>query len=205
MSISSAPNHSLSHNPHQPQQTTTPATMTDKTLILITGANQGLGYYASQQLAATGNYHVLMGSRDLSKAEKAISTLAADSSVKLDAKNLEAIQLDVTDDDSIKAAAATVEKKYGRLDILLNNAGVALAQEADPSGKGPTMRELYFQHYNPNVFGAAITTDVFLPLLRKGRDKRVAFTSSGLASLTFQTTVPQYAGVSDMRLDGVGS
>lgn len=179
--------------------------MTDKTLILITGANQGLGYYASQQLAATGNYHVLMGSRDLSKAEKAISTLAADSSVKLDAKNLEAIQLDVTDDDSIKAAAATVENKYGRLDILLNNAGVALAQEADPSGKGPTMRELYFQHYNPNVFGAAITTDVFLPLLRKGRDKRVAFTSSGLASLTFQTTVPQYAGVSDMRLDGVGS
>jgi NAD(P)-dependent dehydrogenase (short-subunit alcohol dehydrogenase family) len=52
--------------------------MSSKTLVLITGANQGLGYYAAQQLAATGNHHVLIGSRDINKANKAIETLAAD-------------------------------------------------------------------------------------------------------------------------------
>lgn len=89
-----------------------------KTLVLITGANQGLGYYAAQQLAATGNYHILVGSRSVDKAEKAIESLANDSAVKIDAGNLEPLLIDVTSDDSIKAAAQTVEEKHGRLDIL---------------------------------------------------------------------------------------
>lgn len=171
--------------------------MADKTLILITGANQGLGYYATQQLAATGKYHVLMGSRDLSKAEKAIQSLASDSSMKVDGKDIEPLQIDVLDDSSIKAAVETVEKKFGRLDVLLNNAGVLLAQEAGANGSGPSLRELYRQHYEVNVFGAAVTTDSFLPLLRKGKGKRIAFTSSGLSSLTLACTPEGWPGVSN--------
>lgn len=158
----------------------------EKTLVLITGGNQGLGYYAAQQLAATGKYHILLGSRDASKAEKAIQTLASDSSMKVDANDFEPIQIDVTSDDSIKAAAQTVEKKHGKLDILMGNAGIAAQQNAAADGSGPSLRELYHQHFDTNLFGAAVATEAFLPLLRKSTvpgGKRIAFTSSGLSSL----------------------
>ncbi|KAK1823438.1 hypothetical protein LTR12_002067 [Friedmanniomyces endolithicus] len=156
-----------------------------KPIVLITGANQGLGYYAAQQLASTG-HHILLGSRDLTKAHKAIDQLLADDSVKVPKENLEAIQIDVTSDSSIREAAATVEAKQGRLDILMNNAGIALPQSAAADGTGPSLRELYQQHYDTNLFGAAVTTDAFLPLLRKSTvegGKRIAFTSSGLSSI----------------------
>ena len=160
--------------------------MAEKLLVLITGANQGLGYYAARQLAATGKHHVLIGSRDISKAEKAIQSLANDSSVKVDAEDFEPIQIDVCSDESIQTAAQTVEQKHGRLDILMGNAGVSSAQSAAADGSGPSLRELYHQHYDTNVFGAAQTTEAFLPLLRKSTaagGKRIAFTSSGLSSL----------------------
>lgn len=165
--------------------------MSDKTLVLITGANQGLGYYAAQQMAATGKYHVLIGSRDINKAKKAIEQLGADDSVKLDTKDLEPIQIDVCSDDSIKKAAQVVKEKYAVLDILLNNAGIATAQAASEDGKGPTLRELYHQHYDTNLFGTAVVTEAFLPLLKKSTvpgGKRIAFTSSGLSSLEWAVT-----------------
>ena len=159
-----------------------------KTIVLITGAKPrvspsgwpsmapeslihgSLGYYAAQQMASKG-HHILIGSRDSNKAHKAIESLVADGSVKVSKDNLEPIQIDVTSDDSIKAAAQTISDKYGRLDILMNNAGIAQAQAASEDGKGPTLRELYQSHYDTNLFGAAVTTDVFLPLLRKSTVK----------------------------------
>lgn len=99
----------------------------------------------------------------------------------------------VTDDRSIETAAQTVETKFGKLDILLNNAGVAFAQEGEVS----ELRELYRKHYDVNVFGAAVTTEAFLPLLRKGSEKRLAFTSSGLASLSLACTPEGMPGVSN--------
>ncbi|KAK5116586.1 hypothetical protein LTR85_009211 [Meristemomyces frigidus] len=167
-----------------------------KTLVLITGANQGLGYYACQQMATTGKYHILIGSRDVSKAEKAIETLANDASVKVDASNLEPIQIDVTSDDSIKAAAETVEKNHGRLDILMNNAGIAGGQAVATDGSGPSLREIYRQHYDTNLFGAVQVTETFLPLMRKSTlpgGKRIAFTSSGLSSLQWASEDTQYS------------
>lgn len=152
--------------------------MTDKTLVLVTGGNQGLGYYAIQHLAATGKYQILLGSRDFSKAESAISTLADDESIKADSNNVEPLQIDVTSDESIEAAVKTVEKKYGYLDILMVNQGISHAPG--------TTREHYRQVYDTNVFGSVITVDAFLPLLRKSKaegGKRIAFTSSGLSSL----------------------
>jgi len=155
--------------------------MAEQTTVLITGANRGLGYYAAQQMAATGKYLVLLGARELSKAEAAIKEIGSDTSVKVDTKNLTPIEIDVTSDASIVAAAKTVEQKYGSLDILLNNAGIAQAQ----TGKveDGSLRKAYQAQYDTNVFGAAATTEAFLPLLHKGKKKRLTFTSSGLSSL----------------------
>lgn len=83
---------------------------TGKLVALVTGANQGIGYQVARKLAATGKHHVLLGSRDLSKGQKAVEAIASD--------NVEAVQIDVDSDASIKSAAETVEKKYGRLDIV---------------------------------------------------------------------------------------
>lgn len=98
--------------------------MSDKILVLVTGGNQGLGYYAIQQLSATNKYHILMGSRDLAKADKAIKELTDDKSANANPSNVEAIQIEMSSDESIYAAAKQVEEKYGRLDILMPNAGI---------------------------------------------------------------------------------
>lgn len=157
--------------------------MTSKTLILITGANQGLGYYTAQQLAGEGKYHVFIGSRNFSNAEKAIQSLISDNSVKVNASDLEPIQIDINDDASIKAAAETIENKYHKLDILLNNAAVALPEEEEAyKSGGSTLREFYRRHYETNVFGTVAAAEAFIPLLRKG-EKRLAFTSSSVGSL----------------------
>jgi NAD(P)-dependent dehydrogenase (short-subunit alcohol dehydrogenase family) len=87
--------------------------MSNKTLVLVTGGNQGLGYYAIQQMSAMDKYHILMGSRDLSKAEKAIQILTDDKSAKAIPANVEPIEIDMSSDESIAKAAKTVEQKYG--------------------------------------------------------------------------------------------
>lgn len=84
--------------------------VTSKLITLVTGANQGIGYQAARQLALTGKFHVLLCARDLSKGQKAVEAIASE--------NVEALQLDVDSDASIKAAADIVEKKFGRLDIV---------------------------------------------------------------------------------------
>ena len=91
---------------------------TNKLITLITGANQGIGYYAAQKLACTGKHIVLIGSRDLKKGQKAIDELALDKSVSVNKADLEAVELDLDSDTSITAAAEKVDKKYGRLDIV---------------------------------------------------------------------------------------
>ena len=156
--------------------------MSGKALLLITGADQGLGYSAVQQLSATNTYRILLGSRDVSKAEKAIETLTDDESIKAKRANVEPIQIDMSSDESISAAAKKFEEKYGYLDILTFNAGISWA-------KG-ILREQYKQVYDTNVFGAAVTVDTFLPLLRKSTvrgGRRIVFTSADLSSLQNST------------------
>lgn len=156
--------------------------------MLTDAGYQGLGYYATQQLAASGKYHVIIGSRSIAKAEAAIQSLVADTSYKVEADDLEALEIDVDSDSSIQAAVDTVKQRHGHLDILLANAGIAQAQAASADGSGPSLRELYQAHFNTNLFGAVISVDAFLPLLRASthpQGKRVAFTSSGLASISW--------------------
>jgi NAD(P)-dependent dehydrogenase (short-subunit alcohol dehydrogenase family) len=147
-----------------------------KALVLITGANQGLGFATARKLASSGKYHVLVTARSASNAETAVQELLADAA---DKTALTPITLDVTDDASIAAAAKTVSEKFGRLDILINNAGIGQVP-------GAPIREQFRQIFEVNVFGVVAVTDAFLPLLRASTyaDRRIVNVTSGLGLIT---------------------
>ena len=105
--------------------------MSDKLITLIVGANQGIGYYGAQGLAATGKHHVLLGARDLSKGRKAVKDIVANTSKSAEQADIEAIQIDCTSDDSICAAAEAVEKQFGHLDVVSYLRGGEMYFETD--------------------------------------------------------------------------
>lgn len=90
--------------------------------MLITGANKGIGFEIVKELTPT--HHILLGSRD--------SEQGAASAAKLQAKNVQAITIDVTSDASISAAASSVATKFSRLDVLINNARIANDDKHEP-------------------------------------------------------------------------
>jgi meso-butanediol dehydrogenase / (S,S)-butanediol dehydrogenase / diacetyl reductase len=94
--------------------------MQDKRVALVTGANQGIGLQIAKDLVAHG-FTVLVGSRNLERGEAAVKTIDGDA---------RALQLDVTDKVSIGAAAERIRKELGRLDVLVNNAGILCAGNA---------------------------------------------------------------------------
>ncbi len=149
-----------------------------KKIALVTGATRGIGLETVKQLAQN-DVHVLLAGRDKSKAERAAKGLR-DQNLDVDA-----IALDVTNDASIAAAAGEVERKYGHLDILINNAGVL----ADDQAKKPSEQsaETWRSTFDTNVFGVVETTKAFLPLLRKSSAGRIVNVSSGLGSLTLHS------------------
>jgi len=153
--------------------------MTERKIALITGANKGIGLETARQLAEQ-NIIVLIGARDLKKGEAAAKQLRDE--------DFEAhpIQIDVDDTDSIGKAAAQVEREYGRLDILINNAGVML----DDSKKKVSEQslEIWRQTFDTNLFGLIATTQAFLPLLRKSKAGRIVNLSSILGSITYHAT-----------------
>ncbi|KAJ7662964.1 hypothetical protein B0H17DRAFT_1019999 [Mycena rosella] len=144
-------------------------------VVLVTGANKGIGLEIAKQLASYEGYHILIGSRDAERGEQAAEAL------KKEGLSVEALTIDVADDRSIEAAVQTVKSKFGRLDVLINNAGVLL----DTFTGAPSSRAIFEQTFSVNVFGAASTTEAFVPLLEKSAAARVVFVSSGLGSLTF--------------------
>lgn len=149
---------------------------TETTLVLITGATSGIGFATAEALASDPyKYHVLLGARSADKGAEKVAEL------RQKGLSVELINVDVTSDSSIEAAAAEVASKYGHLDILVNNAGICL--ERAPNG-APMTREMYQETFNTNVFGAGITTEAFVPLLKKStRVPRIVFVTSSLGSL----------------------
>lgn len=155
--------------------------MADTRIALVTGANQGIGFQIARDLAAEG-ITVLIGARNPANGEKAAKEIRA---------NAHAIQLDVTDKASIAAAAARIEKEFGRLDILVNNAGISKVGAVE----GPV--EEFVQKsklsvvpldevraiYEVNVFGVIGATQAMVPLLRKSKSGRIVNVSSGVGSL----------------------
>ncbi|PMD31354.1 putative carbonyl reductase [Hyaloscypha variabilis F] len=145
------------------------------TIVLITGANKGIGLETSRQLASPPyNYHVLMASRDPGRGEKATSSL------RKEGLSVDFVPLDVTDDDSINAAAKLVNERYGHIDVLINNAGIAVEHFGDRPA-----RQAWKDTFDTNVFGVAAVTDAFIPLLKKSVNppSRIVFVSSDLGRL----------------------
>lgn len=136
-------------------------------------ANNGIGFELAGQLASKNGFHVLLGSRSLEKGTQAAR--------RLQSRNLpgsvEAIQLDVSSDDSIAQAVEIVRWQHGHIDALVNNAGI--------SGLGDTtLRQRMHECFDTNAAGAALVAQAFAPLLLEWKGTpRLLNVSSGSGSI----------------------
>jgi NAD(P)-dependent dehydrogenase (short-subunit alcohol dehydrogenase family) len=147
-------------------------------IALITGANKGIGLETARQLSAQ-DVHVIVASRDAARGEAAVSGLKAQD------LPVESLALDVDDGASIAQAAAEIERRHGRLDILINNAGVVHdAMDQPPSAQSI---DTWRKTFETNVFGLVAVTQAMLPLLRKSAAGRIVNVSSRLGSITDQS------------------
>lgn len=142
-------------------------------MALITGANKGLGLETARRLGAMG-YTVWIGARDAALGVKAASSLAAGG---VDAR---LVELDVTLPGTIERAAELIGERSGRLDALINNAGILLDNDR-PSRLNP---ELLKRTFDTNVVGVHAVTSSMLPLIRLSAAGRIVNVSSSLGSLT---------------------
>jgi len=154
--------------------------MSTQRVALISGANKGIGFETARQLGKQG-ITVLMGARDLAKGQAAAEQLKKEG---IDAK---AVKFDVVNAADIKAAAEKIEKEFGKLDILINNAGVMF----EPIGGNNTSSvpdDVVRKTFDTNFFSAISVTKAFLPLLKKSDAGRIVNVSSILGSLTLHAT-----------------
>lgn len=145
--------------------------------VLITGANKSIGYETARQLLQQG-YYVYLGCRDLKKGEAAVSQLQSDG-----LNQVEPIEIDVNQIDSIKAARIALGQKTKVLDVLINNAGIA---GSFPQNSLETDISIFKQVFETNFYGVVEVTQVFIDLLRQSPEPRIVNVTSGLGSLTLQ-------------------
>src|ERR1700682_6288052 len=143
-------------------------------VALVTGANRGIGREVARQLAIRG-YEVLLSARDGEKADSAAQELSADTG-----KLVRALQLDVADPASIDAAAQQVREAPGRLDVLVNNAGIG--SDFGISGTAPDFEAIQ-RALDTNFFGAYRLTIALLGLLRDSERPRIVNVSSGMGGV----------------------
>ncbi|AWB94072.1 SDR family oxidoreductase [Aeromicrobium chenweiae] len=151
--------------------------MSENKTALVTGANKGIGYEIAAGLGALG-WSVGVGARDRTRREEAVARLRE---AGVDAF---AVPLDVTDDDSVAAAVDLVRERAGRLDALVNNAGI--------TGGGPQQPttvdlDIIRTVVETNVLGVIRVTNAMLPLLRLSPSPRIVHMSSSVGSLTRQS------------------
>ncbi|EHA21811.1 hypothetical protein ASPNIDRAFT_135973 [Aspergillus niger ATCC 1015] len=138
----------------------------NSTIVPITGANQGLGFAVAKKLATDHpGYHVLMGYRDATKGEEAIAKL------KSRGLTVEGVMID--------RAAEQASAQFGRLDVLINNAGV-ISEGRSP--EGTSLRHTWQTGFDINITAHVITPEAFVPLLEKAALPLVVFVSSALGS-----------------------
>jgi NAD(P)-dependent dehydrogenase (short-subunit alcohol dehydrogenase family) len=143
---------------------------------LVTGANKGIGLEVARQLAAQG-VRVWLGARDVSLGK------AAAAGLREAGGDVRVLHLDLGDPESIAAAAATVEAEDGRLDVLVNNAGMGDRADGPP---GSASLDAVRRTFEVNFFGTLAVTQAMLPLLRRSSSARIVNQSSGLGSLALQ-------------------
>lgn len=153
----------------------------EKKVALVTGANKGIGFETVRQLAQQG-ITVLLAARDEGRGTEAAK--------QLQGENLDVhfIKFDVNNADDHSNAARFIADKFGRLDILINNAGVILETEAWGANTAPTVTpEILRKTFDTNFFNVVALTQRLLPLIRKSAAGRIVNLSSSLGSLALHT------------------
>jgi NAD(P)-dependent dehydrogenase (short-subunit alcohol dehydrogenase family) len=145
-------------------------------IALVTGANRGIGREICRQLAMKG-FTVILGARTLDKATRAADALARDGAAA------EPVALDLTDPRSVNAAAKTVEERHGRLDVLVNNAGVLFDQDDWGGGIAGLDEKVLRDTLETNLIGTYRVCRAFFPLLKKTGGARIVNVSSGAGQL----------------------
>ncbi|WP_370345595.1 SDR family NAD(P)-dependent oxidoreductase [Catenulispora sp. MAP5-51] len=152
--------------------------MSEQTIALVTGANQGIGFEIAAGLGALG-WSVGIGDRDPERQQDAVARLRAGGADAFP------VPIDVTDDASVAAAAHRLEERAGRLDVLVNNAGATGGRPQNPTTLDLDSVRVAVE---TNVFGMIRVTNAMLPLLRRSAHPRIVNQSSHVGSLTLQTT-----------------
>ncbi|EFY92448.1 hypothetical protein J3458_019656 [Metarhizium acridum] len=141
-------------------------------VILVTGANSGIGYDMTAALVASPENHVIMGCRNYERGTRALQQLHA----QPHAGSLSLLEVDITDDQSIGLAVDKLTAEFGVVDVLVNNAGIVMRNFAD-------RRSEILDTLNTNSVGHLVFTEALVPLLRKSTDPRIINVSSALGSI----------------------
>lgn len=149
--------------------------MAEQRTALVTGGNRGIGLEICRQLAKLG-IHVLLGSRDAAKGVAAAREIGAAG------LSVEARELDVADDGSIKECMSWISGELGRLDILVNNAGIMV--EDDDAADAEQEIEIVRDTMQTNVYGPLLLSRFAIPIMKSRRYGRIVNLSSGMGSLT---------------------
>ncbi|HRE58759.1 MAG TPA: SDR family oxidoreductase [Candidatus Kapabacteria bacterium] len=151
-------------------------------IALVTGANKGIGYTTVKMLAEQG-MTVLLGSRDEQRGQQAAQQLAQQG---LDVHYL---HLDMEDSSSFTSAYSYIADTYGKLDILINNAGVQIESDTWQTNTTESIpMEILRKTFDINFFGMVELTQKLLPLIRKSEAGRIVNLTSILGSLEFHAT-----------------
>lgn len=160
-------------------------TTSTRNVALVTGANQGMGFEIAKALAENG-YTVYVAARKLQNSQVAATEIG---------HNALAIQLDITEKDSINDVKVRIAKDFGYLNLLVNNAAISHAGKANRTleemiaaqrASAASIDELRTV-WETNVFGTLAITQALLPLLHNAPAARIVNLSSGLGSLTWNS------------------
>jgi NAD(P)-dependent dehydrogenase (short-subunit alcohol dehydrogenase family) len=167
--------------------------MKNKKTALVTGANKGIGFEVVRQLARQ-NFRVFLGARNEKAGRDSTEKLSSEGDVVF-------LQIDVSDEKSIRAAAEELSRQSDRLDVLVNNAGILLDDDKDALGVTP---EIFGETLRTNTLGPWLVAQAFAPLLKKSRESRIVNVSSGGGQLDGGADgwAPAYC-VSKTALNGV--
>ncbi|XEU95905.1 hypothetical protein FSHL1_001190 [Fusarium sambucinum] len=155
----------------------------NKEIVLITGANTGIGLETVKALFRSSKaYHVVLGSRKAANGEEAIAQL--ESEFPNTKSSVDVVQIDLGNSHEIPLVFETIKSKFGRVDVLVNNAGANFDSFEENDGVDPARARLLFNKtYDNNVSGTQVFTATFIPLLLESSSPRIIFLTSGLSTL----------------------